>query len=66
MSTNARHRGGWPCSSDEGAVMALELRGLAVQLNLLTNFDCWNLEQRVVGAANLVIIGGVFENNKTV
>jgi hypothetical protein len=46
--------------------MALELRGLAVQLNLLTNFDCWNLEQRVVGAANLVIIGGVFENNKTV
>jgi RNA-directed DNA polymerase len=35
LSTNAEHRGGATCSSDEGSVMDVERRGCIVQLILI-------------------------------
>ncbi len=37
MNTNARHRGGLGCSSDEAAVMAVERRSRVIQLSTLVN-----------------------------
>lgn len=35
LSTDAEHRGGATCSSDEGSVMDVERRGCIVQLRLI-------------------------------
>jgi len=35
LSTDAEHRGGATCSSDEGSVMDVERRGCIVQLGLI-------------------------------
>ncbi len=35
LSTDAGHRGGATCSSDEGSVMDVERRGCIVQLGLI-------------------------------
>ena len=35
LSTDAEHRGGVVCSSDEGSVMDVERRGYIVQLRLI-------------------------------
>ena len=37
LSTNAGHRGRWPCSSDEAPVMGVERRGPVVGVELLVN-----------------------------
>lgn len=40
-STDAEHRGGVACSSDEIPVMGRERRGYIVQLLSLGQPDCW-------------------------
>jgi len=37
LSTDAGHRGRWPCSSDEAPVMGVERRGPVVGFDLLVN-----------------------------
>jgi len=49
-STNAEHRGGPPCSSDEVPVMGMKRRGWVIQLELEINH----------------LMGGIFEESKVV
>jgi hypothetical protein len=39
LSTDAEHRGGAICSSDEGSVMDVERRGCIVQLGLIKQLE---------------------------